>query len=771
MGLDDVLSTAPPALPAEEAAALALELFGAEGTATAVGSERDQTFVLGGPRPAVMKISNEAEDPARLDMEARAAFHALAADPGLAVATPWAALRTDPSRGPAAYRASIPSATGGVHQVRMYARMPGTASVDESTLSDAAVSAWGETAARLGRALRGFFDPGASRAVFWDPQHALALRPLVSAVADHRMRALIERTLDRYEAVVVPGWSTLRHQVIHGDLCADNMLVDDDGVITGIIDFGDMSFTALVVDLAAVIESLVSGRSGDEVLRVARMAMDGFERVLPLEPGERAILGELVAARSCAASILPSWRSSMYEDPEAFAAQYHEDAFELLKLFDEMGFEDVARRLGGREPGTMVAFDDLVGRRANVLGSALTGLSYAQPLHIVRGEGPWLFDHEDRRYLDAYNNVPVVGHCHPRVTGAIARQARVLNTNMRYLHATVLDLAERLVATTEGELDTVMFVNSGSEANDLAWRIAIAATGNSGGLCTAYAYHGVSETTTWLSPEAWSKGARPDHVETWRPPDAYRGLHMDPSEFPSAIARLAERGHAPAVAILDGVLTSDGILDLDPEYVTACVDALHRAGGLWIADEVQGGHGRTGDAMWSYQRLGIAPDFVTIGKPMGNGHPVAAVITRSDIVDRFAETTDYFSTFGGNPVSTAAASAVLDVIEDERLLNNAREVGTYLLARLLEVKADHPIIGDVRGMGLACGVEIVTDPASKQPDAGAAERIINGLRQHGVLVGTTGAADNTLKVRPPLVFGRAEADLLVETLRDVLTGG
>jgi 4-aminobutyrate aminotransferase-like enzyme len=216
------------------------------------------------------------------------------------------------------------------------------------------------------------------------------------------------------------------------------------------------------------------------------------------------------------------------------------------------------------------------------------------------------------------------------------------------------------------------------------------------------------------------------------------------------------------------VLTSDGILELDPAYVQACVELLHGAGGLWIADEVQGGHGRTGEAMWSYQRFGIAPDFVTIGKPMGNGHPVAAVITRSDLVDRFAETTEYFSTFGGNPVSAAAAVAVLDVIDDERLLDNARETGAYLRDRLLGVKAAHPTIGDVRGMGLATGVEIVAEQVSKEPDAAAADRITNELRRRGVLVGTTGAANNTLKVRPPLVFGRSEADLLVETLGDVL---
>jgi 4-aminobutyrate aminotransferase-like enzyme len=379
-------------------------------------------------------------------------------------------------------------------------------------------------------------------------------------------------------------------------------------------------------------------------------------------------------------------------------------------------------------------------------------------------------DVDGRRYLDAYNNVPCVGHGHPRVAEATARQSRLLNTNMRYLHEAAIELAERLVATCPDGLDTVLFVNSGSEANDLAWRMATTFTGNTGGLCTARAYHGISEASAALSPESWLSGRAPANIETWAPPDTYRGTNADPSVFADALGRLRVRGIAPAAAILDGVLTSDGFYDLDPGHVTEMVTLTHEAGGLWIADEVQGGHGRTGDAMWSFQRFGIVPDFVTLGKPMGNGHPVAAVITRREIAERFATKTVFFSTFGGNPVSAAAGLAVLDVLEDERVLPRVRAAGRALRAGIRDVATRQPAIGDVRGVGLAIGIEIVRDRATKAPDADATTAIKEGMRDRGVLVGTTGSAGNILKVRPPLAFTTAEVPVFLAALEGALAG-
>jgi len=765
--VDDVLSVAPPALSGDEAAALARDLFGVVGDVHEVASERDQTFLIDGDRPAVMKVSNAAEDPTRLDMEALAAQHAVRVDPGLPVAQPWMVPGAPGgSDDPASYRAAIPAGTG-AHHVRMYDRLPGGASVRGAALGDDAVRDWATVAARLGRALRGFTHPAAHRVMLWDPQHALRLRDHLGAVRDRRVRGLVERTLDRYATVVTPLWPALRAQVIHTDLCSGNVLVDESGSVTGIVDFGDMSFSALVVDLASVVESHLAGRAVDDIVRTTRITIDGYERVTPLEPGELQILGELVAARACAGVVVPAARAALYADGDALMADLRSEAVILLEALHDIGFDQFAERIGGHARGRGASVAGLAARRRSALGPALTGLSYREPLHLVRGEGVWLFDADGRRYLDAYNNVPVLGHGHPRVVEAMARQARRLNTNLRYLHETVLEVAERLVESTGPGLDTVLFVNSGSEANDLAWRIARAATGATGGLCTAHAYHGISDAIAALSPEAWAPGERPGHIRTWPPPDVYRGAAAGTTLFAGAIGQLVEAGHAPAAAILDGILTSDGILDLDPEFAREVVRLAHEAGALWIADEVQGGHGRTGSHLWSYRRLGIEPDIVTLGKPMGNGHPVAAVITRSDLAERFAASTDFFSTFGGNPVAMAAARAVLDAIEDERILDNARTTGDELRAGLRELGASFGRIGDVRGMGLATGVEIVR-PGTTIADREAADLIVNGLRDRGVLIGTTAAAGNVLKIRPPLVFGRRHADLLVARLGDVL---
>ena len=757
----------PPRFSEEEAAGIAQEVFGVEGVARSLGSERDQTFLIDGGTPeasAVMKLSNAAERADRLDMEALAALHAHAADPDLPIALPRVVPGADPAAdGPAAYRVTQ-TVEDEIHYLRMYDRLPGTASVDGWTLSDAAVRAWGETTARLTQAMRGFHHPAAERVMLWDVQHALRLREFLPAIADARVRDAVALVLARYEAVVTPVWSSLRSQVLHGDLCSDNALVDDDGFITGIIDFGDMSHSATVIDAVAAAESAVNGRQGEDIFRTIRIALDGYQRILPLESVELRIFGELVAVRACANVAITAWRAQRFPEIAEFTLRQTDDAIGVVDAFLTVGFDEAARRIaGGPREG------DLLGRRRAVLGSALVPLDYDRPVRIVRGEGVWLFDHEGNRYLDAYNNVPVVGHAHPRVTEAIARQARTLNTNMRYLHPTVVELAERLVATTPDELDTVMFVNTGSEANDLAWRMATVASGNRGGICTDFAYHGVTEAIAALSPENWPNARKPDHIETFAPPDTYRGAHRGTDGFVAAVDRLRSGGHGLAAVYLDGVLTSDGVIDLDPAYVQELLRLTHDAGGYWVADEVQGGHGRTGDALWSFQRFDIVPDFVTLGKPMGNGHPVAAVITRSDIVDRFADATDWFSTFAGNPVSAAAALAVLDVIEDEHVVERAHDLGEALRAGLRDVTEGHPCVGDVRGIGLINAVELVSDPERRTPDPGLTRRVVNGMRDRGVLIGTCGKAGNCLKIRPPLALTAAEIPVLVSALEATLT--
>jgi 4-aminobutyrate aminotransferase-like enzyme len=369
-------------------------------------------------------------------------------------------------------------------------------------------------------------------------------------------------------------------------------------------------------------------------------------------------------------------------------------------------------------------------------------------VHVTRGEGSWLIDADGRHLLDAYNNVPVVGHCHPRVTEAVVRQTRTLNTHARYLYEPLVELAERLLATVPPEtgLDTVMLVNSGSEANDVAWRIAAGVTGRDGALVSHHAYHGVTAVTADLSPEEWPGGFEPAHVGRISP-------GWTDEELAAAVGR-----RPLAATFLDAGLTSDGIHPPAAERVRALVRATHDAGGLFVADEVQVGYGRSGEHLWAFAHLGIAPDFVTLGKPMGNGYPVAAVLTRREIVDGFAFAGTVFSTFGGNPVAAQAALAVLDVIEDERIVPSVKRVGQLLRSRIEAL--GHPAVRGVRGLGLLVGVQL-DDPEH-------ARRVVDAMRAAGVLIGRTGPRDDVLKIRPPLVVADEHVEILVSALAAAL---
>jgi 4-aminobutyrate aminotransferase-like enzyme/Ser/Thr protein kinase RdoA (MazF antagonist) len=776
--VDQVMTGRPPRLLPGDTIAVARQMFGvAAERARDLGSERDRAFALDdavGRPVAVMKVSNPAEDPGVLDMEAAAALHVMGVDPGLWVAAPWRSLSSG-TPGPAEpgdeledLRAAWQDGETN-HWVRLYDVLPGHSRIDATTLRDQALVAWGETTARLAQGLRGFTHPRAHRTMLWDVQHALAARAFLDDIHDPRERRLVSQVLDRYEQAVVPVWPRLRAQVVHTDLTVDNALTDDEGLITGVIDFGDMSFSALITDLASVLDSVGAGREGAELFRLARLVLDGYQQRTELEALELSVLGTLWAARSAVTIAVSSWRVAQGLEEPTFAQRCNAGCVRMLETITDAGWDEVAQALGSRAGAGTSSAPGLDERRAAVFGPTMEPLFYDEPIEVASAEGVWVTGADGATYLDAYNNVPCIGHGHPRVTTALNRQSRTINTHMRYLHPAAIELAERLVALCPPELDTVLFVNSGSEANDLAWRMATAVTGRRGGLCTAFAYHGITEATAALSPEGWFDTAAPEHVETWEAPDALRGRDLDARGFSAAIGRLCRRGTPPAAAILDGLVTSDRIADLDPGYVRELVRLTRKAGALWIADEVQAGHGRTGEVMWAFDRFGVVPDFVTLGKPMGNGHPVAAVITRSAIVGELAGRTTLFSTFGGNPVSAAAALAVLDVIEDERVLERVRETGGVLEGELGTLVDRHPGVGETRGIGLARAVELVADPITHEPDGARARAVRDRLRHRGVLVGTTGREGNSLKIRPPLAFTAAHVAILVSALDAALT--
>ncbi len=420
------------------------------------------------------------------------------------------------------------------------------------------------------------------------------------------------------------------------------------------------------------------------------------------------------------------------------------------------------------EAGKIQAF------RKRYLGDNLS-LSYRTPLHIVRGYRQHLYDATGRVFLDAINNVPHVGHCHPRVVRAAQRQQLVLNTNTRYLHATLVQYAQRLAGLLPDPLEVCFFVNSGSEANDLALRLAHAHTGAVGVVVLDGAYHGHLSSLIAISPYKFGgpggEGA-PAHVQVVPAPDMYRGPYRArdaASRYADSVREaIGKLGQPVCAFICESLLGCGGQVAFPQGYLKAAYHHVRQAGGVCIADEVQVGFGRVGTHYWGFETQDVVPDIVVLGKPMGNGHPLAGVVTTREIADSFSNGMEFFSTFGGNPVSCAVGMAVLDVIEEERLQQNALETGGYLRERLEALMTWHAIVGDVRGQGLFLGVELVLDRADQTPAPDQAAYAANRMRDRGVLISTDGPYRNVLKIKPPLVFTRADADLLADTLDAVL---
>lgn len=427
--------------------------------------------------------------------------------------------------------------------------------------------------------------------------------------------------------------------------------------------------------------------------------------------------------------------------------------------------------------------DELLEARRRLLGPGLS-LHYRSPLHIVRGSRQYLFDAGDRAYLDGVNNVAHVGHQHPRVVEALRLQAGILNTNTRYLHEGLVEYAERLLATFPDPLNVCWFVCSGSEANELALRIARAHSRRRDVLVLEGAYHGNTSALIEMSPYKYRGpgGEGPsDHVHEAPLPDPYRGIHRGEGageryadEVKRVLAEAAARDRPIGAFFAEPLPGCGGQVVPPPGFLSRAFEHVRAAGGVCVADEVQTGFGRVGSHFWAFEAAGegggssAVPDIVTLGKPMGNGHPVSAVVATTEVAASFATGMEYFNTFGGNPVSMAVASAVLDVIEDEGLQAHAARVGADLLDGLRELMDRHPVIGDVRGMGLYLGVELVLDREARTPAPEHAATVAERMREHRILVGTDGIHGNVLKLKPPLPFDGSDGERVVEVLDRVL---
>ncbi|MDF3413022.1 aminotransferase class III-fold pyridoxal phosphate-dependent enzyme [Sulfitobacter sp. M57] len=416
----------------------------------------------------------------------------------------------------------------------------------------------------------------------------------------------------------------------------------------------------------------------------------------------------------------------------------------------------------------------LIADRARLMGPNVATF-YDDPVHIVRGEGVWLWDADGRKYLDCYNNVPHVGHCNPRVVDAICRQASTLNTHTRYLHDGILDYIEKLIGTMHASLDTAILTCTGSEANDIALRMAEAMTSKRGIIATDATYHGNTTLVSQLSKSniptvGFGLGQYFRFVDA---PDSYRSPDPDGTLFAAQVANqidaLNEDGTGFAALVVCPYFLNEGFPDNPDGWLKPVANVVRKAGGLLICDEVQSGFGRTGTHLWAHEKMGVTPDIVVLGKPMANGHPVGGVVANGDTIAAFRQGYRYFNTFGGNPVSCAAAMAVLEELQEQDLQANAKTVGDHARTRLAALADKHDVIGDVRGSGLIFGAELVTDRAAKTPASDVTDRIINAMRDRGIIHSKLGRYKNTLKIRPPMPFSIENANLLFDTLDDVLT--
>jgi 4-aminobutyrate aminotransferase-like enzyme/Ser/Thr protein kinase RdoA (MazF antagonist) len=696
-------------------------------------SERDLNVLV--DNRFVLKISNPAERADVVDMEVRALEHVHLAAPGLPVPESVGAV------------AQMRDDSGRTCLARLITLLPG-APLEGRPVDGGTAAEVGAVAARVSVALQGFFHPAAGRELLWD------VRRMPEVVADsglERYGELVTRV-----APALAATATLPAGMQHADVTLTNVLADA-GAVTGVIDFGDMHHTAAVNDLAATLTSVL--RRAEDVWRATEAVLRGYQRHRALSAAEVAVLGELVIARLLTTLAVSATRRDAHSDNERYITQYDNTSERVLALLsgftpEELG-DRLARLAGTRDLAESIPASELPSRRAAAMGGGLSPLFYRRPLELVRGEGAWLYARDGRRYLDAYNNVAVIGHAHPAVTRAVGRQLAELNTHSRYLHGGIVGLAERILATMPPELDTCLFTTSGTEANELAWRLATEYTGGDAAIIAEHAYHGSSKWMADLSSNEWPPGYRPAHVGTFAAP-----------REPGATPRIEAAGRRPALVLADSQFTSEGILDVPGEFLAGLVDGAHAAGALYLADEVQSGYGRSGPQLWRFALAGITPDLVTLGKPMGAGYPIGALVTRREIADVLASKYEYFSTFAATPAAAAAGHAVLDVLELTGLPAQAVEVGEHLRRGLRELADGSAVLGAVRGTGLLAGVDVL--PGAGSTSREVARKLLDDLAGRGVLAGLTGPGGDVLKVRPPLVWETAHADEFVARLAEVL---
>ncbi len=608
----------------------------------------------------------------------------------------------------------------------------------------------------------------------WDIQYLDLNKKYINDIPNAKDRSIISFFLQQFEENVRPLAPKLRKQLIHNDANEWNVL-SNKGEVSGIIDFGDLAHTFLINELAIAITYACFNKKNP--LKWASIILKSYHSKLPIEENEIKVLYYLISAR-LVTSICNAAHSSIIDPKNTYAFSSEKSAWEMLYHWlsiNPINAENTFRKAIGLTIIKPLTIDEVTEKRHQHI-SPILSLSYKKPIYMVRSAFQYMYDAYGNTFLDAYNNIPHVGHSHPKVVAAGQRQMAKLNTNTRYLYDQLAEYSAKLLSKFPASLNKVYFVNSGSAASDLAIRIAKIHTGFEKLMVMEHGYHGHTQTAIDISDYKFNnpKGqGQKDYILKTQIPDTYRGIYTANDDNPGikyaqeAMKQIDNSEIPIAAFISEPIVGCAGQVPLADGYLKELYPAIRKQGGVCISDEVQTGFGRLGDYFWGFEAHNVIPDMVIIGKPMANGHPMGAVICTSKIAESFSKGVEFFSSFGGNPVSCAIATYVLDVIEEEKLQKNAKVVGDYYKLRLLELQNKYACIGDVRGSGLFLGIEIIKEN-SIEPNAKLASHIKNELRNKNILISTDGPFDSVIKTKPPLCFTKENVKQVIDSMDEVL---
>jgi 4-aminobutyrate aminotransferase-like enzyme/Ser/Thr protein kinase RdoA (MazF antagonist) len=772
-----------------EAERIAKELYLLDSDLKRLPGEYDDNFHLATSedREFVLKIMHPGREESFVDMQCRALLHLAERAPHLVLP------RVQPTASGDSY-CHMDLEDGSQRLVWMLTFLPGTVLAKSLPHTDGLLKSLGALLGEMDSALLDFSHPASKRPLKWELGISLWARHFLDHVKSPHRRALAARFLNLFESEAMPRFARLRRSVIYGDANDYNALVDANTAgrreVVSVIDFGDMHTGLTVAEPAVAAAYAILGK--DDALSAASAVLAGYHRAFPLTSEEISVFFPLLAARLAVSVVNSAHRQGLVpDDPYVTVTEEHAwEALERLNKMDPRAANEefqvactttiAEQQLGTKyEMETSAGIEETLAERRRLLGANLS-VSYEKPLKIVRGRGQYLYDGAGRPYLDVYNNVPLVGHSHPRVVAAVQNQIALLNTNTRYLHDNILRYADRLTMLLPKPLEVCYFVNSGTEANDLALRLARAHTGREDVIVQEHAYHGHSQTLIDISPYKFNGpggSGKKSWVHVVPMADDYRGLYRrgEPEigrKFSEHVAQALEecqqQGRSVAAFIAETLPSVAGQIVFPEGYLTNAYKHVRAARGICIADEVQVGFGRLGTHFWGFETQEVVPDIVVLGKPIGNAFPLAAVVTSRAIADSFANGMEYFSTYGGNPVACAAGLAVLDVVEEQKLQANALKAGEYWLRALRGLQNEFALIGDIRGSGLFLGIDLVNSRESREPATAQASYLVNQLREMGILAGTDGPGHNVIKLRPPLIFSEENADFFTTTFAKVL---